>query len=77
MGAEGPAIVQDLLGALDKDGRVVAWRHHMWVPTINDTHLIATALIGKPDITGATGTGEIRLSNTSIHSTTPMSPCTT
>ena len=56
---KGPPIVQDLLGALDKDGRVVAWRHHMWVPTINDTHLIATALIGKPDITGATGTGEI------------------
>ncbi|HVW58110.1 MAG TPA: molybdopterin cofactor-binding domain-containing protein [Rhizobiaceae bacterium] len=54
---KGPPIVQDLLGVLDKDGRAVAWRHHMWVPTITDTHLIATALIGKPDITGETGTG--------------------
>jgi CO/xanthine dehydrogenase Mo-binding subunit len=27
------------------------------VPTISDTHLIAAELIGKPDITGETGTG--------------------
>ncbi len=54
---KGPPIVQDLVGALDKDGQVVAWRHHMWVPTISDTHLIATALIGRPDVTGDTGTG--------------------
>ncbi len=56
---KGPPIVQDLLGVLDKDGRAVAWRHHMWVPTISDTHLIAAALIGKPDITGGTGTGAV------------------
>lgn len=54
---KGPPIAQDLLGALDERGRVVAWRHHMWVPTIGDTHLIAAALVGKPDITGETGTG--------------------
>lgn len=54
---KGPPIVQDLLGALDKNGRVIAWRHHMWVPTIADTHLIAEKLIGKPDATGDTGTG--------------------
>jgi nicotinate dehydrogenase subunit B len=54
---KGPPIVQDLLGILDKDGNAVAWRHHMWVPTITDTHLIAPALIGKPEITGITGTG--------------------
>ncbi len=54
---KGPPIVQDLLGALDKNGRVIAWRHHMWVPTTGDTHLIAAELIGKPDVTGATGLG--------------------
>lgn len=54
---KGPPIVQDLLGALDKDGRVIAWRHHMWVPTTGDTHLIAAELIGKPDVTGSTGQG--------------------
>jgi nicotinate dehydrogenase subunit B len=56
---KGPPIVQDLVGALDKDGHGVAWRHLMWVPTISDTHLIAAALIGKPDITGQTGTGGV------------------
>ncbi|MDQ8727603.1 molybdopterin cofactor-binding domain-containing protein [Bradyrhizobium sp. LHD-71] len=54
---KGPPIVQDLLGIVDKDGNAIAWRHHMWVPTITDTHLIAPALIGKPDVTGITGTG--------------------
>ncbi|MVT64892.1 molybdopterin-dependent oxidoreductase [Bradyrhizobium pachyrhizi] len=56
---KGPPIVQDLLGALDADGRVLAWRHHMWVPTISDTHLIAAELIGKPDIIGETGTASV------------------
>lgn len=54
---KGPPIVQDLLGALDSSGRVVAWRHHMWIPTTSDTHLIAAALIGQPDRTGVTGLG--------------------
>ncbi|MGH7070563.1 MAG: molybdopterin cofactor-binding domain-containing protein [Acetobacteraceae bacterium] len=54
---KGPPIVQDLLGALDDDGRVIGWRHHMWIPTTSDTHLIAAALIGKPDVTGQTGLG--------------------
>jgi CO/xanthine dehydrogenase Mo-binding subunit len=54
---KGPPIVQDLQGALDKDGRVIAWRHHMWIPTTSDTHLIAAALIGQPDVTGQTGVG--------------------
>ena len=54
---KGPPIVQDLLGALDSSGRVIAWRHHMWIPTTSDTHLIAAALIGQPDLTGMTGLG--------------------
>jgi nicotinate dehydrogenase subunit B len=54
---KGPPIIQDLLGALDSNGRVVAWRHHMWIPTTGDTHLIAEELIGEPDITGRTGVG--------------------
>ncbi len=56
---KGPPIVQDLRGALDADGRVIAWRHHMWIPTISDTHLIAAALTGRPDVTGETGTGKV------------------
>lgn len=56
---KGPPIVQDLQGALDADGRVIAWQHHMWIPTISDTHLIAAALTGRPDATGATGTGTV------------------
>jgi CO/xanthine dehydrogenase Mo-binding subunit len=52
---KGPAIVQDLVGAVDASGNVVAWRHHMWVPTTGDTHLIAADLIGKP--IGRTGQG--------------------
>src|SRR6185437_1573608 len=55
---KGPPLVQDLQGALDDQGRVVAWQHHAWVPTFEDTHLIAAALIGRPDVTGTTGTGE-------------------
>jgi nicotinate dehydrogenase subunit B len=54
---KGPPIVQDLLGAVDAKGNVTGWRHHMWVPTTNDTHLLAADLIGKPDITGETGLG--------------------
>ena len=30
---KGPAIVQDLEGAIDANGQVTAWRHHMWIPT--------------------------------------------
>lgn len=56
---KGPPIVQDLVGAVDKDGHVVAWQHHMWVPTIADTHLIAAALIGRPNATGETLVGRI------------------
>jgi CO/xanthine dehydrogenase Mo-binding subunit len=55
---KGPPLVQDLQGALDDQGRVVAWQHHVWLPTSEDTHLIAAALIGRPDVTGTTGTGE-------------------
>jgi CO/xanthine dehydrogenase Mo-binding subunit len=43
-----PPIVQDLEGALDPAGNVTAWRHHMWVPTLSDTRLLASELIGKP-----------------------------
>lgn len=43
-----PAIVQDLEGGLDKDGNATAWRHHMWVPTLSDTRLLPSELIGKP-----------------------------
>ena len=56
---KGPPIVQDLQGALDAGGRVIAWQHHMWIPTISDTHLIAAALTGHPDATGETGTGTV------------------
>jgi CO/xanthine dehydrogenase Mo-binding subunit len=56
---KGPPIVQDLQGALDDKGRVIAWQHHMWIPTISDTHLIAAALTGHPDATGETGTGTV------------------
>jgi CO/xanthine dehydrogenase Mo-binding subunit len=43
-----PPIVQDLEGALDAAGNVTAWRHHMWVPTLSNTRLLASELIGKP-----------------------------
>jgi nicotinate dehydrogenase subunit B len=52
---KGPPIVQDLQGALDGAGRVIAWQHHMWIPTLSDTHLTAAALIGRPNATGSTG----------------------
>ncbi|HTU54400.1 MAG TPA: molybdopterin cofactor-binding domain-containing protein [Acetobacteraceae bacterium] len=55
---KGPAIVQDLTGALDEEGHVTSWRHHMWIPTTGDTHLIAAELIGEPDIVGRTGQGQ-------------------
>jgi CO/xanthine dehydrogenase Mo-binding subunit len=54
---KGPAIIQDLTGALDGNGHVTAWRHHMWIPTTADTHLIAADLIGEPDAVGHTGHG--------------------
>lgn len=53
---KGPAIVQDLVGAVDDKGGVTAWRHHMWIPTTGDTHLIAATLAAKPAI-GSTGQG--------------------
>lgn len=59
---KGPPIVQDLLGALDDDGRVIVWRHQMWIPTTSYTHLIAAALIGKPDVAGQTGLGHPAIS---------------
>ena len=55
---KGPPLVQDLRGALDEQGRVIAWQHHVWLPTFMDTHLIAAALIGRPNLIGATGTGQ-------------------
>jgi nicotinate dehydrogenase subunit B len=54
---KGPAIIQDLEGGLDANGQVTAWRHHMWIPTLGDTRLIAAELSGKPDIVGTTGRG--------------------
>ena len=54
---KGPAIVQDLEGAVDAHGHVTVWRHHMWLPTSGDTRLIAAELIGKPDIVGTVGIG--------------------
>jgi nicotinate dehydrogenase subunit B len=54
---KGPVIAQDLAGALDEHGHVVAWRHHMWIPTFLDDQLIAAELIGKPNIVGTVGVG--------------------
>lgn len=54
---KGPPIAQDLQGAVDEHGNIVAWRHHMWIPTISDTELIAAELIGKPKAVGSVGTG--------------------
>lgn len=54
---KGPPIVQDLVGAVDDAGNVVAWQHHMWIPTFLDSHLIAAELIGRPDV-GSTGVGQ-------------------
>jgi CO/xanthine dehydrogenase Mo-binding subunit len=54
-----PPIVQDLEGALDGGGNVIAWRHHMWVPTLSDTRLLASELIGKP-------VGKVNLGHASI-----------
>ncbi|HEY4200630.1 MAG TPA: molybdopterin cofactor-binding domain-containing protein [Devosiaceae bacterium] len=54
---KGPAIVQDLTGAIDKDGNVIAWRHHMWVPTTSDTRLIAVEEVGGFPNLGRVGTG--------------------
>jgi CO/xanthine dehydrogenase Mo-binding subunit len=54
---KGPPIVQDLAGAVDAHGNVVAWRHHMWIPTLGDTELVAAQLIGKPNIVGSVGVG--------------------
>ncbi len=53
---KGPPILSELEGALDADNKVVAWRHHMWVPTTGDTRLIAVELAGLPEI-GREGTG--------------------
>jgi len=55
---KGPPIVQDLSAGLDARGRVIGWRHHVWVPTLGDTHLIAAALIGNPAVCGETGLGD-------------------
>ncbi len=54
---KGPPIAQDLEGAVDDQGNIVGWRHHMWIPTIEDTELIAAQLIGKPKLVGSVGTG--------------------
>ena len=53
---KGPAIVQDLTGAVDDQGNVVAWRHHMWIPTTSNTRLIAAGLANGPEI-GSVGQG--------------------
>ena len=55
---KGPPLVQDLQAALDDRGRVIAWQHHVWLPTFLDTHLIAAELIGRPDLIGTIGTGQ-------------------
>ncbi len=53
---KGPPIVQDMAGGLDEEGNVVAWQHHMWIPTTGDTRLVASDLAGMPQ-TGAEGQG--------------------
>jgi nicotinate dehydrogenase subunit B len=52
---KGPPLVQDLEAAIDERGKVIAWKHHMWVPTFMDTTLIADALIGAPERVGSIG----------------------
>ncbi len=54
-----PPIVQDLQAALDDSGHVIAWQHHMWIPTTADTHLTAAALIGRPEATGHIGSAGV------------------
>ncbi|HQT88019.1 MAG TPA: molybdopterin-dependent oxidoreductase [Acidiphilium sp.] len=54
---KGPPIVQDLEAAIDANGKVTAWKHHMWVPTLGDSTLIAAALIGHPNRVGSIGHG--------------------
>lgn len=54
-----PPIVQDLEGVLDQAGNVLAWRHHMWVPTLSNTRLLGSELIGKP-------VGQVNLGNAAI-----------
>jgi CO/xanthine dehydrogenase Mo-binding subunit len=51
-----PPIAQDLVGGIDSDGNVVAWQHHMWVPTTGNTHLVPAVLAGTPEV-GAIGQG--------------------
>ncbi|MGH8112734.1 MAG: molybdopterin cofactor-binding domain-containing protein [Rhodanobacteraceae bacterium] len=52
-------IFQELESGLDEHGNVTAWRHHMWVPTLSDTRLLASELIGKP-------VGKVNLGNAQI-----------
>ncbi len=54
---KGPPIVQHLEAAIDAQGKVSAWKHHVWVPTLSDTTLIAAALIGHPNRVGSIGQG--------------------
>lgn len=53
---KGPPIAQDMEGVIDDHGNVVGWRHHMWIPTFLDSHLIAVDLAEKKPI-GNTGKG--------------------
>ncbi|HKJ95278.1 MAG TPA: molybdopterin cofactor-binding domain-containing protein, partial [Gammaproteobacteria bacterium] len=53
---KGPPIAQDMTGAMDEQGNVIAWRHHMWIPTFLDNHLVPAKLIGRDDM-GRTGLG--------------------
>ncbi|GAB3673234.1 xanthine dehydrogenase family protein molybdopterin-binding subunit [Salinisphaera aquimarina] len=56
---KGPPIAQDLEGLIDEDGKVIGWRHHMWVPTTGNTNLIAADLIGHPVGDEGAGRGSI------------------
>lgn len=61
---KGPPVAQDLTGLIDDNGKVIGWRHHMWLPTNLDTNLIAAELIGKAHGNVGHGLGAIKYAYT-------------
>src|SRR5699024_12058032 len=54
--AKGPGVVPDKAGRAGEGRHVGAWKHHMWIPTTGDTHLVAAELADTPEV-GETGMG--------------------